>query len=193
MSSGWDGEFMKISYCTTCCKRLSQLKQTIEHNLSFTKADEIELCILAYNDDDVEPFLNKHYAEYIADGRLKVKTHHDDYKPLDGSSFACGYVKNLSHAMGAGKILFNLDADNFIDNAHEFLLQLKPNQILKNIALPDGRSGRIGVHRTLFDKAGGYHDVGRSDDGDFVLRCLRVGAKLLNMNCNLTPISNIEV
>lgn len=63
--------------------------------------------------------------QHIADGRLKVKTHHDDYKPLDGSDFACGYVKNLSHAMGTGKILFNLDADNFIDNAHELLLQLK--------------------------------------------------------------------
>ncbi len=184
---------MKISYCTSCCGRLWQLKQTIEHNLNFTKAGEIELCILAYNDDEVERYLNEHYPQHIADGRLKVKTHHDDYQPVDGSNFACGYVKNLSHAMGTGKVLFNLDADNFIDNAHGFLLQLKPNQILKNIALPDGRSGRIGVHRTLFNKVGGYQDVGRSDDGDFVLRCLRAGAKLLHMDCNLAPISNIEV
>ncbi len=184
---------MKISYCTSCGGRLWQLKQTIEHNLSFTKVAEVELCVLAYNDDEVEQYLLDKYAEYIADGRLKIKTHHDDYKPKDGSDFSCGYTKNLSHAMGTGKILFNLDADNFIDNAHEFLLQLKSNQILKNIALPDGRSGRIGIHRTLFNKVGGYQDVGRSDDGDFVLRCLKAGAKLLQMDCNLAPISNIEV
>ena len=181
---------MKISYCTTCFGRLWQLKQTIEHNLSFMKSGEFELCVLAYNDDTVEPYLNEAFAKYIADGRLKVKTHHDDYKPSDGSDFACGYVKNLSHEMGIGEVLFNLDADNFIDNAHEHLLKLKPNEIIKNIGLPDGRSGRIGVYKTLFKKVGGYRDVGRSDDGDFVLRCLRDGAKLLHMDCFMVPISN---
>ena len=181
---------MKISYCTACKGRLWQLKQTIEHNLSFMKSGEFELCVLAYNDDTVELYLNEAFAEYIADGRLKVKTHHDDYKTVDGSDFACGYVKNLSHVMGRGKILFNLDADNFIDNAHEILLQLKPDQIVKNIALPDGRSGRIGVYKALFKKVGGYHDVGRSDDGDFVIRCLRAGAKLIFMDCFMAPISN---
>lgn len=182
---------MKISYCTTCKGRLWQLKQTLEHNLSFTKVSEFELCILAYNDDTVEPYLNEAFPEHIADGRLKVKTHHDDYQPIDGSDFACGYVKNLSHAMGTGKILFNLDADNFIDNAHELLLQLKAGQIVKNTAIPlDGRSGRIGVYRSLFKKVGGYRDTGRTDDGDFVLRCLKAGAKLLHMDCELAPIPN---
>lgn len=178
---------VKVSYCTTCHKRLWQLKQTIEHNLSFTKAGEIELCILAYNDDDVEPYLKEHYADYIKDGRLKVVTHHEDRE------FSCGYVKNLAHAMGTGEILFNLDADNFIDNAQDYLLQLKENEVLKNVvSKQDGRSGRIGVYRTLFDKVCGYRDVGRSDDGDFVLRCLKAGAKLKPMDCTLAPISNIE-
>lgn len=181
---------MKISYCTVCSGRLWQLKQTIEHNLSFTKVDEFELCVLAYNDNDVATYLNEEFGNFIADGRLKVKSHRDDYKPIDGSDFACGYVKNLSHIMGSGTILFNLDADNFIDNAHEYLLNLKPNEVIKNIALPDGRSGRIGVHKTLFNAVGGYRDVGRADDGDFILRCLKAGAKLLSMNCFIAPIEN---
>ena len=182
---------MKISYCTTCSGRLWQLKQTIEHNLSFTKAGEFELCILAYNDDTVEPYLNETFAEHITDGRLKVKTHHDDYKPLDGSDFACGYAKNLSHAMGVGEVLFNLDADNFIGNAHKLLLQLKSYQVIKNTAYPlDGRSGRIGVHKVVFERVGGYRDTGRTDDGDFILRCLRAGAKLLHMDCDIAPIAN---
>lgn len=181
---------MKISYCTNCHNRLWQLKQTIDHNISFTKAGEFELCILAYNDDEIEPYLKAHYADYIVDGRLKVRTHHDDYVPVDGSSYACGYVKNLAHAMGTGEILFNLDADNFIDNAHELLLDLKPDEVIKNINNGDGRSGRIGVYKTMFDKVQGYRDEGRNDDGDFIQRCLRAGARLKLMDCNIAPIAN---
>ena len=184
---------MDISYCTTCHKRLWQLKQTIEHNLSFTKVNVVELCILAYNDDEVEPYLHQYYANYIIDGRLKVKTHFDDYKPLDGSNFACGYVKNLSHAMASGIVICNLDADNFIDNWHSYVLELKPNQVLKNVNNGDGRSGRIACHKSLFSVVGGYRDVGRSDDGDFVLRCLKTGAELIQTDCNIAPIPNIAV
>lgn len=183
---------MKISYCTVCSNRLWQLKKTLQHNLGFTKVGEFELCVLAYNDDTVLPYLLENYSNYVADGRLKVATHYDDYKPVDGSNFACGYVKNLSHAMGSGEILFNLDADNFIDNAHELLVQLKANQIIKNRGIiQDGRSGRIGVHRSLYKKVGGYRDTGRNDDGDFTLRCVKLGAKLIHMECNKAPISNI--
>ena len=186
---------MKISYCTTCHNRLWQLKQTIYKNLNFTKVNEVELCVLAYNDKTVLPWLEQNFPKHIADGRLKIGEHYDNYQPFDGSNFACGYVKNFSHAMAKGQILFNLDADNFIDNAHEYLLALKENEVLKNVcSTADGRSGRIGVYKTVFDKIGGYQDVGRSDDGDFVLRCLRQGIKLKQMDCNLAPIGNdIEV
>lgn len=183
---------MIISYCTTCHKRLWQLKQTIDHNLSFTKVGEFELCILAYNDDEVEPYLIKHYSDYIQDRRLRVRTHHDDYIPVDGSDFACGYVKNLSHEMGIGRILFNLDADNFIGDSHELIQNIEPYQVMKNIGILDGRSGRIAIHRELFYKVGGYRDVGRSDDGDFIRRCLSIGARLIHVDCSIPPLSNIE-
>ena len=154
------------------------------------KSGEFELCVLAYNDDTVEPYLNEAFAKYIADGRLKVKTHYDDYAPVDGSPYACGYVKNLAHAMGCGDILFNLDADNFIDTVHDLLLDLKPNEVIKNINNGDGRSGRIGVYKTMFDKVQGYRDEGRNDDGDFIRRCLIVDAKLKLMDCEIAPIAN---
>ena len=182
---------MIISYCTVCGGRLWQLRRTLAHNLSFTESGRFELCVLAYNDSTVEPYLREHYAEYLQDGRLKVKTHFDDYQPVDGSDFACGYVKNLSHAMAQGEILFNLDADNFIGNAHGLLLQLEPNQIIKcNDVYLDGRTGRIGVYRQLFDRVQGYRDTGRTDDGDFVFRCIRSGAKLVQMECLIPPLPN---
>lgn len=34
--------------------------------------------------------------------------------------------------MGSGKILFNLDADNFIDNSLEHLVNLKENELAHN-------------------------------------------------------------
>lgn len=183
---------MKISYVTNCHNRLWQLKQTLDHNLKFTKSSEVELCILAYNDDETYDFLIKHYIDYIKDGRLKVSKHHDNYKPFDGSDYACGYVKHLAHQMATGKIVFNLDADNFICNAHEHLLQLQPNEILNNAPfLPDGRNGRIGVYRSVYNRVGGYKDKGRYDDGVFISDCLRLGGmKLKSIDCNIKPIAN---
>jgi len=181
---------MKISYCTNCSNRLWQLKLTIEHNLSFTKSGEVEICVLGYNDESIEKYLRENYIDYIKDGRLKVKTHFDKYIPKDGSSYACGYVKNLAHNMASGEILFNLDADNYIDDAHDFLLSLKENEVLKYDTLPLGSSGRIGVYRKIYDEIGGYRDVGRADDGEFIHRCLKNGCKLIKAKCNKPPISN---
>ena len=93
--------------------------------------------------------------------------------------------------MGSGKILFNLDADNFIDNSLEYLVNLKENEIAHNPpTLGIGHLGRIGVYRSLFDKVGGYRDVGRADDGDFISRCLNTGARLVKLRCSVPPIDN---
>lgn len=182
---------MLISYCTTCGNRLWQLKLTLPENVKHLKSDEVELCILAYNDNTVEPFINQHYSEYLKDGRIKVRTHFEDKLFVDGTRWSCGPIKNLSHAMGSGKILFNLDADNFIDNSLEALVNLKENELAHNPpTLGIGHLGRIGIYRSLFDKVGGYRDVGRDDDGDFIGRCIRTGVKLVKLRCSIPPIDN---
>jgi hypothetical protein len=176
-----------ISFCTTVSNRLFQLEQTIGSNLALTKVGEVELCVLAYNDPTILPYLTDRYGDYIADKRLVVKEH------FENRVFSCGYVKNLSHAMGRGEILFNLDADNYIGNALSYLVDLKEDEVIKNFMyINDGRSGRIGVYRSLFNKVGGYRDVGRADDGEFVLRCVLAGAKLKHMDCDIAPISNFR-
>ncbi|WP_131669833.1 hypothetical protein [Psychrobacter pygoscelis] len=184
---------MRISYCTTCHKRLWQLKQTIAHNLAYTKTGQVELCILAYNDDETEHYLRDNYADYIEDGRLRVKTHIENKVFADGSRWSCGYVKDLAHKMATGRVLFNLDADNFIDNdLQATLFSLKKDEILitkQSEWQPDGRSGRIGVHHTLYIKVR-YRDKGRSDDGDFIRRCIQAGAKAKQLRCQYKPIDN---
>lgn len=182
---------MKASFCTTCHNRLWQLKQTLGHNLSYMKVNESELCILAYNDSEVEPYLLNNYSEYILDGRLRIITHHDNYIPMDGSDFACGYVKNLSHAMGNGEVLFNLDADNFICNWYDYILNLQYGDLLIHQGFSDdGRNGRIAIHSALFKQVGGYRDVGRRDDGDFITRCIQNGLRIRYLPCDILPIKN---
>lgn len=184
---------MQVSYCTTCHGRLWQLKQTIEHNLAYTKAGAVELCVLAYNDTETYKYLREHYAEHIADGRLRVLDWHEDKAFADGSTWSCGYVKHLAHLMGTGDVLFNLDADNFVDDdLHTALLSLQFNELLiikQSEWRADGRSGRIGVHRAMYGKAK-YRDRGRADDGDFIRQCIEQGAKVKQIRCEHIPIDN---
>lgn len=178
---------LKVSYCTNCHQRLWQLQKTIAHNLSFTIAGEVELCVLAYNDDTIEPYLKEHYSDYLQDGRLKVKTH------IDPKPYSFGYVKNLSHAMGSGRVLFNLDSDNFIDGCHEALLDLKSTELLVTAKsyLADGRGGRIGMTQSTFKQLGGYLD-GQSapDDDDLVRRAMHSGKRLKRAECPIAPLVN---
>lgn len=184
---------MKISYCTTCHNRLWQLKQTLDHNLAYTVAGKVELCVLAYNDNEAYQYLYEHYNDYIADGRLRVLSVNENRVFKDGSTWSCGYVKHLAHLMGRGDVLFNLDADNFIDDKlHAALLKLLPNELLITLQSEwrdDGRSGRIGVHRSLYGKVR-YRDKGRGDDGDFISQCVSLGVKVSQISCEIAPIDN---
>lgn len=180
---------MNISYCTNVYGRLWQLKQTLPHNLNFTKTDEVELCVLAYNDDSIEPYLIEHFSDYLNDGRLKIQTHTDD-KP-----YSFGYVKRLSHAMGIGRVLFNLDADNFIDGVHDALLDLTDQQLLRTryYVLKDGRGGRIGMTRNTYDEIGGYRDprsANTTEDNDLIMRAVIKGKKLCVADCDILPLTN---
>lgn len=184
---------MLISYCTTCHGRLWQLKKTLGHNLAYTIVGKFEICILLYNDADAYEYLQFFYADYIADGRLRIINHTEDRIFTDGSRWSCGYVKDLAHRAGSGLVLFNLDADNFIDDLlHQSLLSLPPSHILitrQNNRKQDGRGGRIGLHRSKYGKVA-YRDCGRHDDGDFVARCIIQGAKVRQINCQHPPIDN---
>lgn len=178
---------MKISYCTTVSNRLWQLEKTLPTNLGRTLAGEVEICILAYNDATVIPWLHEHYPEYMDDGRIRAKLVVED-KP-----FSFSHTKNLSHQMALGDIVFNLDADNFICNAHSALLKLKEDEILVQTPnrIFDGRSGRIGCYKQVFDQLGGYDEtIIRCTDGDFIKRAAKIGKKLIATNCQTTPIPN---
>lgn len=176
-----------ITFCTTCHKRLWQLKKTLPENLELLKHLDAELCILLYNDEEAYQYLLNQYKTEIENKKLIIINHKDD------KEFSCGYAKSLSHQLGSGEILFNLDADNYIGLTYLDLLDMKPNDVLKTPVLEEGVSGRIGIYREFYNKTSGYIDYGRSDDGQFVLECLRNGGSLKVPKMPVkSPISNIQ-
>lgn len=184
---------MKLSYCATCYNRLWQLEKTLPHNIHYLKCDEIELVIVAYNDNSVLPFLQTNYADYLNDNRIRVIEHNEDKIFSDGSHWSCGYVKDIAHRAGLGDVLFNLDADNFIDDElHRTLLTLKANTLLitkQSEWQPDGRSGRIGCHKSDYGKIS-YRDKGRNDDGDFMIQAYLARIKKIQIPCPIKPVPN---
>ena len=186
---------MELSYCTTCNNRLWQLAKTLPHNTQYLKCGEIELVIVAYNDGSVKPYLQANYADYLSDGRIRVIEHNEDKIFADGSRWSCGYVKDIAHNKAIGDVLFNLDADNFIDDdLHQTLLTLPPNTLLitkQSEWQADGRSGRIGLHKSDYGKIR-YRDRGRNDDGDFMLQAHLAKLQFMQIPCLIKPISNVK-
>ena len=185
---------MNLSYCTTCHGRLWQLEKTLPHNVQYL-SDKVELVIVAYNDDSVLPFIQNNYADYLGDGRIRVVEWNENRIFADGSAWSCGYVKDIAHGQAIGDVLFNLDADNFIDNElHETLLTLPVNTLLitkQSEWLPDGRSGRIGLNKSDYGNIR-YRDKGRNDDGDFIHQAISARLQVKQIPCNIKPIPNTE-
>ena len=101
-------------------------------------------------------------------------------------------VKNLVHNATTGRALFNLDTDNFIIGTPNKLVDLKDDEILiSHLPLADGRGGRIGVTKTVFDVGGGYRDgQDDPDDVDFIKRVKEIGSTVIYETCPRRPLPN---
>lgn len=180
---------MKISYVTNCHNRLWQLKKTLPHNLKYTLQGVVEIVLLVYNDLETFEYITENYQSYIEDGRLTV-INHTDAKP-----YTFGHVKNLAHSYAKGRVVFNLDADNYIDGCHDALLALQDNEILITTEshLSDGRGGRIGMTKLVFKILQGYRDGQRlPDDVDLIERAMSRGYRLKRADCLIAPLKNTE-
>jgi hypothetical protein len=54
------------------------------------------------------------------------------------------------------------------------------------------RSGRIGCHKSDYGRIR-YRDMGRNDDGDFMLQANLAKLKFLHISCVIKPIPNKEI
>jgi hypothetical protein len=190
----------KISFCTVVHNRLWQLERTLVENVKLL-SDEVELCVLAFNDDTVKPFLETNYAKELEEGKIVLKVHDEADK-----SFEFAYCKDLAHRMGSGIVLMNLDADNYIGAAIQQMqlildvpniaLQLynHPKQTVNNT----GVQGRIALRKEHYETVGGYVTGDRDEDPiggqheNMMFKALqKIGVKVWNLPCVKRPLSNI--
>lgn len=171
-----------ISYCTTCKGRLYQLRETLAHNLAQIGLDE-EIVLIDYRSDDgLSEWVWENFEPEIVAGRLRF------FEVLDEAPWHMAKAKNLTHRLGQGAFLFNLDGDNFLMPRD---LQLIRSAVAKGLGcrqgtgdLRDGTAGRIGIHRKAFHEIGGYDEglLGMvMDDYDLIVRAEAAGYRFLRL------------
>lgn len=166
-----------ISFCTSCMNRTMHLKQTYIKNLDqFSNHTDVEFVLLNYNSsDDLHEFVQKRLTKYIDSGLLNY------YHTVEPEFWDMSHSKNVSHRLGNGDILCNLDADNFIgDTMYECVINNLVSDKTKFMRKRgNGKGGRIAVHREHFYKIGGYDEMfclgWGHEDMDFNKRLERIG------------------
>lgn len=170
---------MKISFCTSCAQRLYQLEQTWGANIQSTIENQnIEWVLLNYDGDDA-------MHEFVMS---KIENWSQNFvyaKSLVKNKWHVSVAKNMTHQLGSGNVLFNLDCDNFIANAPQVIMEnfIYDVKILHHYSqVPqDGTAGRIAIDKMLFYYMGGYDESFlpmAGQDTDLIARCKKMGARI---------------
>lgn len=162
---------MNVSFVTTCKGRRWQLEQTLATNLETLKKDH-ELVLLDYHSgDDILSYIKANFGKYLANGQLV-------YYQLATPKryFEMAYAKNVAHLLGQGRVLFSLDADNFIGDDIDYVDSIVDNVIYTPDIYPGcmgGIYGRIGLTKNTFLMLNGYNENFSNvegEDGNMVTR-----------------------
>lgn len=190
-------KFSRISLCTAVMNRLPHIQQTLIKNIM----DNInypfcEFVVLDYNSNDgLEDWLKSKCKLFLSTGRLRY------YRTEQPKYWHMSHAKNCVHKLATGKILCNVDADNFI--GRDFVTYLNSIfSIKKNIVIcgdwqiSKGSNGRIAVHKQLFEIAGGYDEKFMGwgvEEEDFTRRLKMLGCdKLIFPEKYLTSLDHSD-
>jgi len=153
---------MKLSFCITYKNRFAQIVKTLPKNISdnINLNTEIEFILVDFNSNDgLFEWIKSNFMNHIQSGYLKY------YYSEELPYWECSKAKNRSHQLGSGKILVNLDCDNYTGkNGGQFVLKqfrnYGSNTILHQASgiSKDGSYGRISVLKTYFQMIGGYDE-----------------------------------
>lgn len=175
----------RISFCTTCKNRSHHLKETLPKSLEASKIlPNREFIILDYNsEDDLEEWCKNNLQSEIKKGIVKY------YKTTEPEFFHMSHAKNLSHRLATGKILCNLDADNFLTTKYirDLIIKLTNNEnaAFRSAANNGGKGGRIVVSKKHFFQFRGYEENLNgygNEDTDFWLKCRINGLRQIRTN-----------
>jgi predicted glycosyltransferase involved in capsule biosynthesis len=168
---------MKISICTQIKNRLVQFEQTFIKNLEIIeKNTDIEWVIVDYNSTDG---LSKYIKNYVE--KFNFIKYYAAVECVQ--KYSIPVAKNFAARLSSGEFLFNLDCDNFLDNIIEEIRATDQGVFCHEYQ--KGTYGRIGLHKNIFVKIGGYDEnfyPAAVHDNDLILR-----AKYLNYNFKNVP------
>jgi len=190
---------MELSFCITCMNRLHQISQTLLTNLKHNNNQSVEFILVDFNSSDgLKEYIldNNEFKRYLDTKQLK-------YNIIDRLKFwHASIAKNTAHNLATGKIVVNLDCDNYIgENGGDFIINIfkenNYNIILsqsKNI-YGSGTFGRISLLKNNFIKLGGYDEsfypMGYQDT-DLINRAVKYNLKLIHIDKNNKAIKNTK-
>ena len=167
-----------ISYCIVCMNRAEHLKLTLPQNIKDNLHNNVEFVLLNYNSsDDLETWCQSEMPEYIESGILKY------FKTTDPAYFHRGHSRNMAFRLASGKIICNLDADNFLGKGFtEYVLAVFNEK--EKIFIRGGGANNVATYgRILFPsetlpKLTGYDEFMEgygAEDDDFTYRLETAG------------------
>jgi pyruvyl transferase EpsO len=172
-------ESPKISYCTPCMGRLPHLKRTFLKNLEDNaRWPNVEFVLLNYGSDPaVEDWAGKHLRRWIDSGRVRY------YRTVPYPFFHMAHAKNVAHRLASGKIVCNLDADNFTGKEFTPFLWDSFAAGRRRIVHAHWKvrlqsMGRVALWKRDFIDLGGYEESffgWGSEDVDLLLRAIAAG------------------
>ncbi len=145
--------------------RLHHLKQTLKKNMADNKDyPRLDFVLLDYDSPDgLQAWVMDNFQEELASGYLK-------YFRFEGTEyFHFSHARNLAFRLSTGRIVCNVDADNFTGKgfAHYLAEELNPEKVLTGCRIIDGEMdpsldegsvGRFATYRELVYRAGGYDE-----------------------------------
>lgn len=178
-----------------CCKgRLSQLSETLPHNLEAARDRSVLFTLVDYScPDGTTDWVLKERKEDILAGRLAV------LHVETGAPWRMATVKNISGRLAArlgAKWLLSLDADNYVTPRE---LKIFDELSMRGIAyhglatMTDGSCGRIGLPTSLYLSGNGFREdspPAGAHDKDLIARIHASGTKIFRRAPDIPAIAN---
>lgn len=187
----------EISFCQTCGNRRSFAEETLPHNIQLVEKLDAEIVLLDYGSTDRLVDLVK------ALNHPRIK-----YWRYEASQFNVAHAKNLAHKLAQGRVVVNLDIDNYLlECSFCEYLELQDNTVLqgfvnqvnrsvindKSIMMSDGSFGRIAMTKKTFDILRGYDErmlnLGYADK-DLLIRAKAKGMRMVHSSIRSPVISH---